>query len=75
MDNNRIAALYDRAKKIAASPLTWENKYKMLHSEIVKHVQFEYQVDKTDFESEVTSYMDGFENYLLSKVWEASVEV
>lgn len=57
--------IYQRAKKIVASDLEWEDKYDMIFSdEVSKKVRFDYYNPDTSYQEDVEAFVYGFEEYM-----------
>lgn len=65
MDYQEKEKIYQRAKKIVASDLEWEDKYDMIFSDDVsKKVRFDYYDPDTSYQEDVEAFMYGFEEYM-----------
>lgn len=67
MTFQEIVTLYEQAKKIFDSDITWELKYDLIFSlEISKKVsgKFEWYDPDTSYEEDVTYYMNAFGEYV-----------
>lgn len=58
-------AIYERAKKIAASDLSWKNKYDMIFSKEISHkLDFDYYDPDSDYDDDVIAFMNAFDDYM-----------
>lgn len=61
-DKNKI---YERAKRIIASDLEWEEKYDMIFSEeISRKFSLDYYDPDTSYEEDVMAFMNALDEYM-----------
>jgi hypothetical protein len=60
-----IKPIYDRAKRVVESDLSWVDKYDMIFSEdISRKTDFEWYDPDCDYEDDVRAFMEGFEKWM-----------
>ena len=65
MNYQQQVEIYQRAKRIIASDLEWEDKYDMIFSdEISKKVNFNWYDPDTSYEEDVLAFMSAFDEYM-----------
>lgn len=65
MDYKEAVSIYERAKRIVASDLSWSKKFDMIFSEdISQKFDFEWLCPDMDYEDDVLAFMRGFEDHL-----------
>ena len=57
--------IYQGAKRIVASDLSWSEKYDMIFSkEVSRNFSFDWCDPDMDYEDDVYAYMQGFDKYM-----------
>lgn len=66
MTKEELSLLYQRALRIfEGRNLTWEEKYELIFSDsISKQVRFEYYDPDTNYQEDVTAFMEGFKRHM-----------
>lgn len=65
MDYEDKLKIYERAKRIVASDLEWDEKYDMIFSEeISRKVKFDYYDPDCGYDDDVLAFMQGFDEYM-----------
>lgn len=60
--------IYERAKKIIASDLEWQEKYDMIFSEeISRKFSLNYYDPDTSYEEDVMAFMDALDEYMIKQ--------
>ncbi len=60
--------IYQEAKQIYESRLSWGEKYHLIFSErISKQTSFSWCDPDTSYKDDVTAYMDGFDYYMVNQ--------
>jgi hypothetical protein len=68
MNYEEILKIYERAKRIVASDLEWDEKYNMIFSEeISRKVKFDYYDPDCGYDDDVLAFMRGFDEYMVKQ--------
>jgi len=58
-------SIYEKAKRIVASDLAWNEKFDMIFSkEISRKIDFDYYYPDGDYDEDVIAFMNGFDEYM-----------
>lgn len=65
MDYAEKKRTYERAKRIVASDLEWNEKYDMIFSdEVSRKLKFDWCDPDSGYDDDVRAYMEGFDEYM-----------
>ena len=65
MEYQELIKIYNKAKIIVASTLSWEAKYDLIFSEeISRKVRFDWCDPDTSYQEDVEAFMKGFDEYM-----------